>query len=82
MQVRTSIVNKKRPEFHKLIDRCDGSLCKYEKQKEECDTISECVSIGKCSSDKPCYCSNNYCTKPWWIQHDNENLNCRNEKVR
>jgi len=57
--------------------RCDGSICQFEEKPKECNSISDCVNSGKCTSDKPCDCVNNYCTKPWWVQYNNENLNCR-----
>jgi len=60
--------------------KCEKSLCEYEQKEKECKTITDCISKGFCVSDKPCACTQDYCTKPWWIQTRDETPNCRNDQ--
>merc|ERR1712142_507662 len=61
--------------------KCENSLCAFKRKPTECKTISDCIAKGKCVGDKPCACTQNYCTEPWWVQNTNQpQLNCRNDK--
>merc|ERR1712142_341131 len=61
--------------------KCENSLCAFKRKPTECKTISDCIAKGKCAGDKPCACTQNYCTEPWWVQNTNQpQLNCRNDK--
>jgi len=46
--------------------KCENSLCRFENLPKECDNIRDCVRKGKCTRDKPCSCTNNQCTDPWF----------------
>ena len=38
--------------------------------------LSACVDLGKCASNAPCQCLQNYCTTPWYVE---EGGDCREE---
>merc|ERR1711922_9000 len=45
--------------------KCRQNICRNERLPDECNSIQDCVSIGKCEEDKPCAC-NGQCIKPWY----------------
>ena len=54
--------------------KCRQNICHNERLPDECNSIQDCVTIGKCEEDKPCACNNGQCTKPWytmsaWYSH-------------
>jgi len=57
--------------------KCEDSLCAYKQLTPECNSIADCITQGKCSSDSPCACTQEYCTVPWWVSGTRE---CRNDK--
>jgi len=60
--------------------KCENSFCDYEKKPTECKSITDCVSNGLCEADKPCDCTQEYCTLPWWLETRDDKLNCRSDE--
>lgn len=48
--------------------KCASSICELEKLPAECNSIQDCVKIGKCTDDKPCACTNDQCVDPWFVE--------------
>jgi len=59
--------------------KCEKSLCAYKEKPKECKNIGDCVRQGKCKANKPCACTQNFCTLPWWVQQRNQRENCRSD---
>jgi len=59
--------------------KCESNLCDLERLPAECDSIKDCVNKGKCTSSKPCSCTNNQCVEPWFAKkvRNNPKKNCR-----
>ena len=38
-------------------------------------------NLGLCEADKPCDCTQEYCTLPWWLETRDDKLNCRSDEV-
>eukprot|EP00092_Neocalanus_flemingeri_P033066 GFUD01035960.1.p1 GENE.GFUD01035960.1~~GFUD01035960.1.p1 ORF type:complete len:251 (+),score=54.25 GFUD01035960.1:37-789(+) len=60
--------------------KCENNLCAYKQKAKECKSITDCVSQGKCSADKPCACTQDYCTLPWWVAERDQPANCRSDQ--
>jgi len=62
--------------------KCQRGQCDSVRLPAECNTISDCVKLGKCAPNKPCECSDSYsvCTKPWYARYDRDHQQCRPEK--
>jgi len=60
---------------------CKASQCTYKQKPQECSSLKDCVNGGFCDEDKPCDCTGNYCTQPWWNQNrDEDGTNCRSDQ--
>merc|ERR1739844_447976 len=60
--------------------KCENSFCAYKQKPKECRTIGDCVYQGLCQADKPCACTQDYCTLPWWVQDKNTKKHCRSDQ--
>merc|ERR1711936_488588 len=60
--------------------KCENSLCAYKKKTAECKSIVDCIDKGKCTADKPCACTQEFCTLPWWVAESSLEINCRSDQ--
>jgi len=60
--------------------KCENSLCAYKKKSSECKSIADCIEKGKCTADKPCACTQEFCTLPWWVAESSLEINCRSDQ--
>jgi len=73
--------------------KCSAGQCDSVQLEEECVEpdygvddfdlkvagLSACVDLGKCTSNAPCQCLQNYCDIPWYVKGNEEAGNCREE---
>jgi len=60
--------------------KCENNLCAYKQKEKECKSISDCIAKGQCQADRPCACTQDYCTLPWWVQEIDQLTNCRSDQ--
>ncbi|XP_023334145.1 atrial natriuretic peptide-converting enzyme [Eurytemora carolleeae] len=63
---------------------CEEHLCTHVDRPKQCEEISDCVELGKCTGDAPCSCDESQCVDPWYVnqswREDYPTKNCKNAK--